>query len=146
VAQFPDAAQTFAQFRAAPQTISQVLPDWEVSVVVKDTVLGATSSPNVVGIIEGTDPQLKHEYIVFSGHNHVASRRAGRTASTAARTTCVRHVGIVSGAQPEGRGPEAVAIFLMVSGREGPLGRALREQPPVPLRDRRQHQRHDRRN
>lgn len=29
----------------------------------------AISSPNVIGLIEGSDPKLKHEYVVFSAHS-----------------------------------------------------------------------------
>lgn len=33
------------------------------------TVYKEISSPNVVGLIEGSDPQLKHEYVVFTAHS-----------------------------------------------------------------------------
>jgi Zn-dependent M28 family amino/carboxypeptidase len=34
-----------------------------------------TSSPNVIGLLEGADPKLKHEYVVYSAHlDHVGVR------------------------------------------------------------------------
>jgi len=140
VAQFPDAAQTFAQFRAAPQTISQVLPDWEVSVVVKDTVLGAASSPNVVGIVEGTDPKLKHEYIVFSAHMDHIGITPGRADSinNGADDDASGTIGIVELAEAfsrKGAAPKRSLIFLTVSGEEKGLwgSEHFVNQPPVPL-------------
>jgi hypothetical protein len=140
VAQFPDAAQTFAQFRAAPQTISQVLPDWEVSVVVKDTVLGTASSPNVVGIVEGTDPQLKHEYIVFSAHMDHIGITPGQADSinNGADDDASGTIGIVELAEAfsrKGAAPKRSLIFLTVSGEEKGLwgSEHFVHQPPVPL-------------
>jgi len=53
-----------------PQAIQ--LPDLQlrVSLVMED--LGGFDMPNTVGILEGRDPDLRHEYIVYSGHmDHV---------------------------------------------------------------------------
>ncbi|MDC8832793.1 M28 family metallopeptidase [Alteromonas gilva] len=35
----------------------------------KQSVLSETTSPNVIGIIEGSDPQLKDEYIILTAHS-----------------------------------------------------------------------------
>jgi peptidase M28-like protein len=140
VAQFPDAAQTFAQFRAAPQTVSQVLPDWEVSVVVKDTILGTTSSPNVVGIVEGTDPRLKNEYIVFSAHMDHIGITPGQPDSinNGADDDGSGTTGIVELAEAfsrKGAAPKRSLIFLTVSGEEKGLwgSEHFVNAPPVPL-------------
>jgi Peptidase family M28 len=140
VAQYPDAAQTFAQFRAAPQTVSQVLPDWEVSVVAKDTILGTTSSPNVVGIVEGTDPVLKNEYIVFSAHMDHIGITPGQPDSinNGADDDGSGTIGIVELAEAfsrKGAAPKRSLIFLTVSGEEKGLwgSEYFVTHPPVPL-------------
>ena len=33
-----------------------------------DSVSSSLTAPNTVGILEGTDPSLKNEYVVFSAH------------------------------------------------------------------------------
>jgi hypothetical protein len=72
VAQAPQAAQTFEQMRSAAGPFVQVLPDWQGAVVVRDTLLGETSAPNVVAVLEGRDKSLRGSYVVFSAHmDHV---------------------------------------------------------------------------
>jgi len=68
VAQAPQAAQTFEQMRSAAGPFVQVLPDWQGAVVVRDTVLGETSAPNVVAVLEGRDKSLRGSYVVYSAH------------------------------------------------------------------------------
>jgi hypothetical protein len=77
-------------FEGAPQTIDQVLDDAEKKGAVKGFPLKATaeikvatrprrySSPEVIGAIEGADPQLKNEYVVLMAHaDHIGVRRDG---------------------------------------------------------------------
>jgi len=74
-------------FEGAPLTIDQVLDDAEKGPV-KGFPLKATaaitvatrprrySSPEVIGAIEGVDPQLKNEYVVLMAHaDHIGVRR-----------------------------------------------------------------------
>jgi hypothetical protein len=140
VAQFPDATSTFAQFRSAPQTVSQVVPDWEVTVAVKDTVLGTASSPNVVGIVEGTDPVLRNEYIVFSAHMDHIGITPGRPDSinNGADDDGSGTTGIMELAEAfsrKGAAPKRSLIFLTVSGEEKGLwgSEHFVDHPPVPL-------------
>ena len=38
----------------------------------KETVTDSLSAPNTIGIVQGTDPELRKEYLVFSAHmDHV---------------------------------------------------------------------------
>jgi len=140
IAQFPEAERIFAQYRAAPQTVVEVVPEWTATVVVKDTVLGVASSPNVVGIVEGTDPQLKHEYIVFSAHMDHIGVTPGQADSinNGADDDASGTIGIVELAEAfsrKGAAPKRSLIFLTVSGEEKGLwgSEHFVNQPPVPL-------------
>jgi hypothetical protein len=77
-------------FEGASRTIDQVLDDAEKQGPVKGFALKATvaikvatkprrySSPAVIGAIEGTDPQLKNEYVMLMAHaDHIGIRRDG---------------------------------------------------------------------
>jgi hypothetical protein len=109
------------------------------------------SAPNVVAILEGSDPQLKNEYVVFSAHmDHVGvagPRGSGGCRAQGADSIC-------NGADDDGSGTVAVIelaeafahlsprpkrslIFLNVSGEEkGLWGSAyFAEHPPVPVQN-----------
>lgn len=97
--------------------------------------------PNTVGILEGTDPKLKHEYIVFSAHmDHIGISRGATPDSinNGADDNASGTAGIIALAkafsQPGAR-PRRSMIFLTVSGEEkGLLGSAyFVENPPVPI-------------
>jgi len=107
------------------------------------------SAPNVVAILEGSDPTLKNEYVVFSAHmDHVGV--AGPKGSGGCRAQGADS--ICNGADDDGSGTVAVVeiaeafaglkprpkrsiIFLNVSGEEkGLWGSAyFAEHPTVPL-------------
>ncbi|HWC74442.1 MAG TPA: M20/M25/M40 family metallo-hydrolase [Gemmatimonadales bacterium] len=109
------------------------------------------SAPNVVAILEGSDPQLKNEYVVFSAHmDHIGvagPRGSGGCRAQGADSIC-------NGADDDGSGTAAVIelaeafaqlkphpkrslIFLNVSGEEkGLWGSAyFAEHPSVPLQN-----------
>ena len=111
------------------------------------TVLSRTTAPNTVGILEGSDPQLKNEYLVYSAHmDHVG---------TAGESPGCRAVGadsICNGADDDASGTVAVVeaaeafaqlhprpkrsiIFLTVSGEEHGLwgSEYFARHPPVPV-------------
>ncbi|MGD8726817.1 MAG: M28 family peptidase, partial [Gemmatimonadales bacterium] len=49
----------------------------EMTIDLQYDEIAAQTAPNTVGILEGSDPELKHEYLVFSGHmDHVGVGRA----------------------------------------------------------------------
>jgi hypothetical protein len=104
------------------------------------------SAPNVVGILEGSDPVLKDEYLVFSAHmDHSGTTDQGSCAARGADSIC-------NGADDNASGtvaivelaeafaalhprPKRSVIFLTVSGEEkGLWGSAyFAEHPPVPV-------------
>ena len=105
-------------------------------------VLDSRSAPNVAGILEGSDPVLKEEYVVFSAHmDHIGIGQPNADGDS-----------INNGADDDGSGTTAILeiaeafasletkpkrsmIFLLVSGEEkGLWGSAyFTENPPVPI-------------
>jgi hypothetical protein len=121
--------------------------DVTVEIDVWQRVLERTSAPNVVGILEGSDPTLKSEYVVYSAHmDHIGTPRDGLgCAAQGADSIC-------NGADDDGSGTVAVLelaeafataaehpkrsiVFMTVSGEErGLWGSAyFTEHPTVPL-------------
>ncbi len=140
VAQFPPAQSTFAQMAASPTMMIVPLDDWETTVLAADTVLGTTTAPNVVGVVEGTDPVLKHQYVVFSAHMDHIGITAGRPDSinNGADDDGSGTVGVLELAEAFSRkkaAPRRSLIFLTVSGEEkGLWGSAyFASHPPVSL-------------
>jgi len=102
-------------------------------------------SPNVVGVLEGTDPELKDEYVLLSAHfDHVGVGAQGGGATTAQDS-------IFNGARDNGMGTTALlaagkalgeqrtkrsVIILACTGEEiGLLGsRYYAENPLIPLK------------
>jgi hypothetical protein len=65
----PDWNQTRA---ATGPMITTVGNDVIMTITTADEIVERTTAPNVVAMIEGSDPTLKHEYIVYSAHmDHV---------------------------------------------------------------------------
>ena len=95
---------------------------------------------NVVGMVEGTDPQLKDEYIIYSAHyDHVGIGRAdakGDTIYNGARDNAVGSVTVLSAAENLAKHPtKRSAIFIFFTGEEkGLLGSAYyADHPAIPL-------------
>jgi hypothetical protein len=110
-------------------------------------VLENTSAPNVVGILEGSDPRLKSEYLFFTGHmDHIGTPGSGEG--------CQAHGAdsICNGADDDASGTTAVLeaaeafaqlrprprrslVFMTVSGEERGLwgSEYFSEHPTVPL-------------
>ncbi len=133
LAQIPEAADQFEGLRQAPVAVIQPMPDWQGTVSVEDTTLASVHAPNTVGILEGSDPLLKNEYIVFSAHmDHVGFRRTPADMPDSIRATTDT---ISNGADDDASGTVAVVelaeafskagvrprrslVFLTVSGEE----------------------------
>ncbi len=146
LATVPEAGDIYAQLRASPAMAVAPYADWQGVIIVKDTVLSQTSSPNTVGILEGTDPALKNEYIVFSAHmDHVGTSGQGACRAMGADTICngadddaSGTVGVVELAEAyaqAGARPRRSLIFLTVSGEEQGLDGSewFADHPPVPI-------------
>jgi len=139
----------FNQLRASPSPVIQPLPaEFSISFYAPIKVYSQTTVPNVVGMIEGSDPLLKDEYIVYSAHmDHVgtAGDGVGGCRAKGADSIC-------NGADDDASGstgllliakayselkvkPRRSVLFLHVSGEEkGLLGSSwFSEHPTVPL-------------
>jgi hypothetical protein len=99
------------------------------------------SAPNVVGILEGSDPTLKNEYLVFSAHmDHVGVGRIvnGDSVYNGADDDASGTIGVVELAEAFSRldpRPKRSIIFLTVSGEEKGLwgSEHFAANPPVPI-------------
>lgn len=99
-----------------------------------------TTSQNVIGIVEGTDPKLKNEYIIYSAHyDHVgvgAPDEAGDSIYNGARDNAVGTTTVLSMAENLARYPtKRSALFILFTGEEeGLLGSNYYvENPVLPL-------------
>jgi hypothetical protein len=138
----PQAAEQFIQLRAAPSMVVQPVPEWSAELVLKQETLGTTLVPNTIGIIEGTDPTLKNEYVVFSAHmDHVGiTPGEADSISNGADDDASGTAGVIELAQAfaeRGARPKRSLLFITVSGEEkGLWGSAFfADHPTVPLKD-----------
>ena len=104
----------------------------------KEETLG---TQNVVGIVEGTDPKLKEEYIMYSAHyDHVGigtPDAAGDSIYNGARDNAIGTTAVLSMAANIGKYPtKRSAVFILFTGEEkGLLGsKYYTEHPLFPLK------------
>lgn len=127
-------------FRDAPSFDAKVAPGLVVTIAATETVLGEATAPNVVGVLRGSDPRLRDEYVVYSAHMDHIGVRAGQPDSinNGADDDASGTVGLIelaeAYAQPGAR-PKRSVLFLGVSGEEkGLWGSAhFADHPTVPL-------------
>jgi len=100
----------------------------------------AVISQNVIGVVEGTDPVLKNEYIIYSAHyDHVgigAPDETGDTIYNGARDNGVGTTTVLAMAENLAKYPtKRSALFILFTGEEkGLLGsRFYVENPVLPL-------------
>lgn len=137
-----------AQLRRSPvPVVSPAPPEVKITISLKAVVTQSATAPNTVGVLPGSDPKLKDEYIVFSAHmDHVGigpeSRgcrpKDGDNICNGADDDASGTIGVVELAEAfatKGLRPKRSIIFLTVSGEEkGLLGsRYFAEYPPVPM-------------
>ena len=138
----PELAAVIATARAATTTTVTPLTGWRVEAIGKMGDAKSAMAPNTVGILEGTDPTLKSEYVVMSAHmDHVGG---GCSGSNPADRICngadddgSGTVGVVALAEAFAQArPKRSIIFLTVSGEEkGLWGSAFfADHAPVPIR------------
>ncbi|MBQ4804191.1 M28 family peptidase [Aquimarina sp. MMG015] len=100
---------------------------------------GNITTQNVVGMVEGTDPKLKDEYIIYSAHyDHVGIGKAVDNDSiyNGARDNAVGTVTVLSAAENIAKYPtKRSALFILFTGEEkGLLGsKWYVENPLIPL-------------
>ena len=144
----PEAGDQFSALRQAPGVVMQPVAQWQAEVAIQDTVIATQFAPNTVGILEGSDPVLKNEYLVYSAHmDHV-----GTAGQPGAGCRPLGADSICNGADDDASGTAAVlelaeayvqrgarpkrsVIFLTVSGEEHGLWGSdwFVTHPPVPL-------------
>jgi hypothetical protein len=114
----------------------------ELTVQVKPRILSRFEAPNTVGILRGSDPQLRDEYLVFSAHmDHVGTgtpNAEGDSIFNGADDDASGTVAVVELAEAYSMldpAPKRSIIFLAVSGEEkGLWGSAhFAAHPPVPV-------------
>ena len=129
-----------ADVRGAAQPVARDLPGVTATLNLKETVTDSLDAPNTIGILEGSDPELRDEYVVFSAHmDHVGIAPGARDSiSNGADDNASGTTGVIELAEAfsrPGARPKRSMIFLTVSGEEKGLwgSRWFSEHPPVPL-------------
>ncbi|HXI65314.1 MAG TPA: M28 family peptidase [Gemmatimonadales bacterium] len=141
----PDSLRAWGDRSLAAHPLSGVTLQLDVH----EQVLQHASAPNTIGILEGSDPVLKKEYVLFTAHmDHIGTPSAGEGCTASGADS------ICNGADDDGSGTVAVIelaqafasargrpkrslVFMTVSGEErGLWGSAyFADHPTVPIAD-----------
>jgi peptidase M28-like protein len=126
--------------RSAREPTARELPKLTVTIEMRDSVISSLTAPNTVGILEGTDPKLKDEYMVYSAHmDHIGISPGQRDSiNNGADDDASGTTGVIELAEAfsrPGARPKRSIIFLTVSGEEKGLwgSNYFSEHPPVPI-------------
>jgi hypothetical protein len=130
-----------ASIQSQSVPVTRDLPQLQVGVEMKDTVISSLTAPNTIGILQGTDSRLKSEYVVYSAHmDHIGVTSGQRDSiNNGADDDASGTAGIIELAeafsQPGAR-PNRSLIFLTVSGEEKGLwgSEYFANNPPVPVK------------
>jgi len=140
-----------ATLRARRARTAQRLEGVTLTLSVKQRVITQASAPNVIGILEGSDRELKHQYVFFTAHmDHIGVAGPNGTGGCQAKGAD----SICNGADDDASGTTAVIenaeafakleprpkrslVFMTVSGEEKGLwgSQFFSEHPTVPLAD-----------
>ena len=108
----------------------RALPGFSATVDVRRTVLSESAAPNTIGVLEGSDPRLRHEYVFFTGHmDHIGVPSSGEGCAPAGADTICNGadddasgaIGVVELARAFSRlepRPRRSLVFMTVSGEE----------------------------
>jgi hypothetical protein len=141
-------------FAGAPKALAQILDEadqtggrpqgFELGAGAKITVATKVrrfSSPNVVGVVEGSDPKLKNEYVVLMGHaDHIGVKKEGigdrinnGALDNAAGTATLIEVARALAVAPD-RPRRSVLIVANTAEEKGLLGaESFAHSPTVPI-------------
>jgi hypothetical protein len=129
------------QARTSSEPLVRELRGLTVMVEMKETVTLSLSAPNTVGILEGADPLLKNEYLVYSAHMDHIGITPGRPDSinNGADDDASGTSGVIELAEAFSRPgvrPKRSIIFVTVSGEEKGLwgSNVFTSHPPVPIK------------
>jgi hypothetical protein len=125
---------------SAERTTIREVPGLQLRIEMRDTVSSTVFIPNAVGILEGTDPVLKHEYLVYSAHmDHIGiTPGTPDSINNGADDDGSGTAGVMELAEAfsrPGARPKRSLIFLTVSGEEKGLWGSdyFTSHPPVPI-------------
>jgi Zn-dependent M28 family amino/carboxypeptidase len=109
--------------RQAATPVFREFPGLQVGIEIKDTITSSLTAPNTIGILEGSDPRLKKEYVVYSAHMDHIGITPGRPDSinNGADDDASGTAGVIELAEAfsrPGARPKRSLIFLTVSGEE----------------------------
>jgi Zn-dependent M28 family amino/carboxypeptidase len=129
-----------AEVRRSTGPVARDLPGFSARVDLKETITDSLGAPNTIGIIEGTDPVLRKEYLVFSAHmDHIGITPSPfDSINNGADDNASGTAGVIELAEAfsrPGARTKRSMIFLTVSGEEKGLwgSRYFSEHPTVPL-------------
>ncbi len=116
------------------------LEDLHLTLSLRNRVIEEQEAPNVVGVLEGSDPELKDEYVVLSAHmDHVGVGRSDALGDSiyngadddASGTAAILEIAEAFAALPGA--PRRSTVFLLVSGEERGLwgSRVFAERSPI---------------
>jgi Zn-dependent M28 family amino/carboxypeptidase len=105
-------------------------------------VVATDSAPNTIGLIEGTDPKLRHEYVLFTAHmDHIGiTPGAVDSINNGADDDASGTTGVIELAEAfsqPGVRPRRSLVFMTVSGEEKGLwgSHYWSEHPTVPIKN-----------
>jgi hypothetical protein len=111
------------------------------AIIVEGKINKSIIGKNVVAMIEGTDPKLKHEYVMLSAHyDHVGvgtPNAEGDSIYNGARDNAVGTVAVINAARHFAKNPSKRSILLCAwtAEEKGLLGSAFfAENPLIPLK------------
>ena len=124
-----------ATVRAARRPVVRDLPGVTVRVEMKDSVLSRLTAPNTVGILPGSDPALRDEYLVFSAHmDHIGvTPGVADSINNGADDDASGTAGIIELAEAFSRPGARQALADVPYGErrgEGALGQSLLQRAP----------------
>ncbi len=130
------------ELRASATSVIREVPGLTGRLDLREIVVSRETAPNVVGILEGSDPALRREYVLFSAHMDHIGVTPGQpdSVNNGADDDASGTAGVIELAEAfsrPGARPRRSLIFLTVSGEEKGLwgSRYFTEHPPIPLRD-----------
>ena len=136
------AALDLDHLRALDSTVIREMPELRVDLRIARRYLQRAMAPNLVAVLEGRDPALRHEYLAISAHLDHVGVRPGRSDSifNGADDNASGVAGLLELAEAFSRRearPARSLLFLVPSGEEkGLWGSAYYVQhPTVPLGD-----------
>ena len=141
------AGEDLAALRDTTAHAVRAMNGFTVTVDVRQRAVEETTAPNVIGVLEGSDPRLKDEYVFFTGHMDHIGVAGGDEGCRAAGADSICNgadddasgtIGVVELAEAFSRlepRPRRSLVFMTVSGEERGLWGSnwYVEHPELPL-------------